>query len=566
MTGPPSQQFTINGVGIDLAAGVLRDGHGVDVPMRRQAFAVLRHLLGNPGRVVGKDELMDAVWPGIAVTDDSLVQCIHEIRRALHDDSHRVLRTVPRRGYRRVRPDAQAAPKGTRRWRTAAAAALAALLLVAVAAWWRLAPQDPAGLSVAVLPFDHFDGDARQVRFAAAFTEDLITELARPDGLKVIARNSVEAYAEKATDVREIARGLGVSHVLEGSLDLPPGRIRVTAQLIDAKTGHHVWSERFERPAADLFAVRDEVLVRLVGTLTGYDGALWRDWIAAAKGRPPRDLRALDYHLMALEPYRRHDQAGIAEARDLLLKAVALDPGLARAWDFLANCYMQEAINGWGDRAAAWERYRDATLRAAELDPFDSHIQVSLGNMYFERGDVALGTAAWERALELAPNDALVNRAIGTQLPIALGTERAEEGIALVERALYELDPLHPPFQWTSYGYPLYFAGRYPEAVEALRKIPEPWIEPRVLLTLALAQAGEVEAARAEAAELLRLDPAFSAEAWIANDFYQPGGSSARRFVEGAAKAGLPVCAASTEAIAPGDRLPECADGSAARQ
>ena len=238
--------------------------------------------------------------------------------------------------------------------------------------------------------------------------------------------------------------------MLEGSLELPPGRIRVTAQLIDASTGHHVWSERFDRPAADLFAVRDEVLVRLVGTLTGYDGPLWRDWIEAAKGRPPQDLRAFDYMLMAQEPYRRHDQAGVGEARELLLKAVALDPGLARAWDFLANCYMQEAINGWGDRAAAWERYRDATMQAATLDPSDGQIQVSLGNMYFERGDIALGTAAWERALELAPNDALVNRAIGTQLPIALGVERAEEGIALVERALYELDPLHPPFQWSS--------------------------------------------------------------------------------------------------------------------
>ena len=308
----------------------------------------------------------------------------------------------------------------------------------------------------------------------------------------VIARNSVEAYAEKATDVREIARDLGVTHVVEGSLELPPGRIRVTAQLIDADTGEHVWSQRFDRPAADLFAVRDAVLVRLVGTLTGYDGPLWRHWVEKAKSRRPQDLGAFEYMLMAKEPYRRHDQAGIGEARDLLLKAVALDPGLARAWDFLANCYMQEAINGWGDRAAAWERYRDATMQAAALDPADGQIQVSLGNMYFQRGETALGAAAWERALELAPNDALVNRAVGAQLPIALGVERAEEGVALVERALDELDPLHPPFQWSSLGYPLYFAGRYAEAVEALRKVPEPWIEPRLLLALALAQAGEV--------------------------------------------------------------------------
>jgi tetratricopeptide (TPR) repeat protein len=346
--------------------------------------------------------------------------------------------------------------------------------------------------------------------------------------------------------------------VLEGGLELLPGRIRITAQLIEAKSGQHVWSERYERPADDLFAVRDEILTRLVGTLTGHDGPLWRDWIDAAKRRPPADLDAFDYMLLAREPYRRHDEVGVAEARDLLLKAVALDPSLAGAWEFLANCYMQEAINGWGDRAAAWQRYRETTLRAAEIDPADSRIQLALGNMHFERGDTILGLAAWERALELAPNDALVNRAIGTQLPLALGTERAEEGVVLVRRALDELDPLHPPFHLISLGYPLYFAGRYREAVEALRKVPEPWMEPLLLLTLALAQAGEMDAAQASSADVLKLDPEFSTEAWIANDFYQPGGSSAALFAEGARKAGLPICAATVDGIALADRLPEC--------
>jgi TolB-like protein/tetratricopeptide (TPR) repeat protein len=506
---------------------------------------------------VTKDEVMHAVWPGVAVTDDSLVQCVSEIRHALRDGAHATLQTVPRRGYRLVLPDAAPAPASHRRWQAAAVAGLALVLLLGLSWWSRTSP--PASLAVAVLPFDDLGGEARQARFADAFTEDLITELARTDGLRVIARNSVEAYADQAADVREIGRELGVTHVLEGSLELPPGRIRVTAQLIDAPTGVHIWSERIDRPADDLFAVRDQVLTRLVGTLTGYDGPLWLDWIEAAKRRPPGDLKAFDYMLMAKEPYRRHDQAGVAEARDLLLKAVTLDPGLARAWDFLANCYMQDAINGWGDRAAVWERYREATRRAAALDPADAHIQLSLGAMYMERGDTALGIAAWERALELAPNDALVNRYVGTLLPITIGVERAEEGVALVERALYELDPLHPPFYWLNLGNALYFAARYAEAVDALRKIPDPWMEPRVLLSVALAQAGELDAARDEAAEVLRLDPAFSAEAWIANDLYQPGNSSGRLFAAGAAKAGLPVCASSPEAIAPADRLPDCA-------
>ena len=201
MTGPPSQVLTINGVEVDLAAEVLRDMHGVTVPLRPQAFAVLRHLLGNPGRLVAKDELM--------------------ARRLAGDRGHRrqpgamrprnppgaarrvavMLRTVP---AARLPPGAagasaaSAAPVRARRWRLAAAAIAMGPLLGLAAAAWNRAPPVPAGLSVAVLPFDDFDGDARQVRFADAFTEDLITELARTDGLMVIARNSVEAYADKA--------------------------------------------------------------------------------------------------------------------------------------------------------------------------------------------------------------------------------------------------------------------------------------------------------------------------------------------------------------------------------
>jgi TolB-like protein/class 3 adenylate cyclase/Tfp pilus assembly protein PilF len=449
-----------------------------------------------------------------------------------------------------------------RRWLPLVAGILVALLLLGGGFWW-FRPTDiaSAGLSIAVLPFDDFSGDDRQARVAEAFTEDIITELARSRLLKVIARNSVESYKDKAVDVREVARDLRVSYVLEGSLELQPPRMRVTAQLIDAGTGAHIWTERYDRSADDLFVVRDEILTRLVGTLIGDDGPLWTEWIEVSKRRPPGSLQAFDYLLLAQEPYRRRDKNGNAEARRLLEKAVELDPQLARAWNSLGNTHMQDAINGWtGDRAGSWQLYRDATQRAAELDPADGTIQVALGVMYFERGEVELGSNAWERALALAPNDALVNRAIGTQLPIALGTERAAEGVKLVERALYELDPLHPPFQWLGLGIPLYFAGRYLDAIEALQRVPDPWLEVHVMLTLALAEAGLAEKARAQAQVVLTLDSKFSAEGWIANDFYQPGGSSALLFLEGARQANLPVCASATEAAKIGatERLAEC--------
>ena len=115
----------------------------------------------------------------------------------------------------------------------------------------------------------------------------------------------------------------------------------------------------------------------------------------------------------------------------------------------------------------------------------------------------------------------------------------------LVQRALSQLDPFHPPFQYISLGIPLYFSGRYAEAVAALEKVPEPWLEVRIMLALSAAQAGLRDKARRNAEEVLRLEPGFTAEAWVDNDFYQPGGSSAALFFEGARKAGLPLCAKS---------------------
>ncbi len=212
--------------------------------------------------------------------------------------------------------------------------------------------------------------------------------------------------------------------------------------------------------------------------------------------------------LMAQEPYRRHDQAGVAEARDLLLKAVALDPMLARAWDFLANCYMQDAINGWSDRETAWERYREATRRAAALDPADAHIQLSLGTMYFERGTSRSGPPLGSGRSTLDQMTRWSTARSGRSFPSPSASSARRKASAGGAGAL-RTRPVAPAVLLAEPGYALYFASRYNEAVDALRKVPDRWLEPSVMLTLALAEADELADARAEAAEVLRLDPAF---------------------------------------------------------
>lgn len=149
-----------------------------------------------------------------------------------------------------------------------------------------------------------------------------------------------------------------------------------------------------------------------------------------------------------------------------LERALALDPRFARAWTLLARVHLNAAINGWSDdRARRWELFHEAARRAAELGPDDGQALVVLGMSHFRRGQTALGAQAWDRAVAPSPNDDQVLRAVGSALPIALGVERATEGVALVERALLRLSPLHPPARWFFLGDALYFAGRYADAV-----------------------------------------------------------------------------------------------------
>jgi TolB-like protein/Tfp pilus assembly protein PilF len=516
------------------------------------------------------------------------------LRQALGDRDQKIIRTIPRRGYRFVAPVAAITdeapveripePAGygcgtlsavavlpASRRRTRIAAVLLLLLAVAggMGGWWwseerRQPDADEWPLSerpaVAVLPFDDLGGDERQKRLTDAFAENLITELARSRDLLVIARNSSFAYKGKPTDVRQIGRELGVGYLLEGSLQTGPDRLRVTAQLIDAATGAHLWSQRYDRPTADFFAVHDEVAGQIVGTLIGYSGPLAKAGTEAARRKRPESLRAYDYYLLAKVAYIRHDAAGMVEARQLLEKALQLDPGLVRAWEVLAWTHFRDAFNNWGnDRSASWRAFHDAARKAASLDPMDGGAHVVLGMSHFFRDEVEQGAVAWDRALALSPNDANVLRPVGSQLAKALGLDRAQQGLELAEQAM-RLDPLHPAIVASAVGFAAYFAGQYEKAIEAFKQKPNPLFDHHAFLAMSYAQLGQTEEAHVEAAEVLRAKPDFSAEEHVDDDFFLPGGTSAALFIDGARKAGLPLCAPAAEAkrLDPRSRLPGC--------
>ena len=297
-----------------------------------------------------------------------------------------------------------------------------------------LEPLPANNASLAVLPFTNMSGDTKQERLADGLTEDLITELARYRWLFVIARQSSFAYKGEARDVRQIARELGVRYVLEGSLQTDPERVRVTGQLIDGTTGAHVWSERYDRPLSEFFDLRDEITQQIAGTLTGHLGPLVTVTADVARSKPPGSLEAYDYYALARAAYGTSKEA-LAEVRRLSQEALDLDPCYARAWYFVAWSHFDEVLLGFSEDPAETSRlFHQAAEKALECDPMDSWTHFIAGLSAFKQGDRVRGAAAWERALELSPNDASTLRLVGGNLAYALGTERAQEGLELYRK------------------------------------------------------------------------------------------------------------------------------------
>src|SRR5215469_3806556 len=221
-------RFTLN---LDRGA-LLADG--AERTLRPKSFALLRHFVENPGRLINRDEIMASVWPGVFVTDDSIAQCVSDIRRALGDSDQSLLRTLPRRGFLFASPNSSGAePKGLGPTAGADLATPSVLPLL----------DKP---SIAVLPFQNMSGDPEQEYFADGMVEEITTVLSRIRWLFVIARNSSFTYKGQAVDVTQVGRELGVRYVLEGSVRKAGGRVRITAQLIDALTGTHLWADRFD--------------------------------------------------------------------------------------------------------------------------------------------------------------------------------------------------------------------------------------------------------------------------------------------------------------------------------
>ena len=240
----PQRILWFAGFALDRDSAILRRGEQV-IPLRNKAFEVLRHLVENAGRLVVKDEFMWAVWPDAFVTDDSLVQCVRDVRRALDDRTQQLIKAVPRRGYVFAAPVHEAS--------------------FAVPTI-RSADRLPR-LSVAVMPFVNLSGDPEQEFFADGLTDDLTTDASHIGDSFVIARNTAFTYKGKSTDARDVGRDLGVRYLLEGGVQRGGKRLRVNVRLVDTETAREVWAERFDGDRVDLFKTQDDITGRVARAL-----------------------------------------------------------------------------------------------------------------------------------------------------------------------------------------------------------------------------------------------------------------------------------------------------------
>jgi TolB-like protein/class 3 adenylate cyclase/cytochrome c-type biogenesis protein CcmH/NrfG len=365
----------------------------------------------------------------------------------------------------------------------------------------------PASPSIAVLPFENMSGDPEQAYFSDGIAEDIITDLSKISGLVVIARNSSFAYRSRTMPVQAIARELGVRFVLEGSVRRSGNRARITAQLVDGATGHHIWAERYDRELTDIFAVQDDVREKIVSSLSLH---LTGDERRRVGTRGTENLEAYDCFLRGREQLPLHTAASTRQAEAMFRRAIALDPNFATAHAFLAYCRQLDYGNRWSEQPqAALEEAHALSRRAVMLDPADPVGHWTLGIVYswMKRSEESILEA--KTALKLDPNFAEAYLLLGNRLHFAGQSERA---IEFLEKAM-RLDPHYLDLALHFLGQCYFMLGRYEEAVTALRRRlirnPDSDIS-RVLLAACYGCLGRAEDARAEWAQALRINPDYS--------------------------------------------------------
>jgi TolB-like protein/DNA-binding winged helix-turn-helix (wHTH) protein/cytochrome c-type biogenesis protein CcmH/NrfG len=523
---------------LDLQRGCLLAGNE-EVALRPKSFELLGYFVGNPGRLVSKDELLTAVWPNVIVTEDSLAQCVGELRRAMHDQDQRVIRTVPRRGYRfeatvseeTLTDSAQVAdvllrsvegsqPRGSHdrpaqaasRQRTAilvAICAAGALAASIVTTWWGFSPHErPAPpLSIAVLPFANLSGDPDQDYFAEGISSDLTTELSRLPGTLVIAHATARMFKGKQIDARQVGHELNVRYLLDGSVRRTGDEVRINAELIDAETGASAWAERYARKREQLPAWQDEVIGRIATTLNFRLTALESKRALRGRREDPEayELTTRGWALV----YSAKKPHTYAAARALFKQALERDPHAVNALAGIGWTAAVSVLDRWSTTPT--EDLVAAEAAVADVLALDSnHVVGNHVRGFLLRLQRRTQSAhdAFRTVVALNPNFASGYAQLGVT---ALELGRPEETVAAVERAvrLSPRDPNLGPWLATA-GMAELHLGHDEQAVSWLTRAIDtgtPVALHQAYLASALALAGRIEQAQSVLADFRKTQP-----------------------------------------------------------
>jgi TolB-like protein len=376
--------FSFENFALDRGRRELRRGTDL-VPVEPKVFDLIAYVIAHRDRVITRDELISAVWDGRIVSESALATCINAARSALADsgEEQRLIKTLPRKGIRFV----GVVQEGSEQTAEAAPTTTGAPLSL---------PDKP---SIAVLPFQNISSDPEQEYFADGMVEDIISGLSRIRWLFVIARNSSFVYKGSPVDVKRVGRELGVRYVLEGSVRKAADRVRITAQLIEAESGSHIWAERYDRRLDDVFTLQDELTMSVVGAI---EPSLRKAEIDRVKRKRPDNLDAYDLTLRALPYTYSHMYQDAEAAIPLLDKALELEPDYAAAHAALAWCYhfrFSRATLLEEDRAAA---IRHARAAIASGNDDATALGIAGFVLALDEHDQATAINVFDRALALS--------------------------------------------------------------------------------------------------------------------------------------------------------------------
>jgi TolB-like protein/DNA-binding winged helix-turn-helix (wHTH) protein/Tfp pilus assembly protein PilF len=519
-----AQDFALRFSGFELSPALRRlSGPLGDIPLRAKSFDVLVYLANAQGRIVSKTELLDAIWPDVTVSDESLERCVSDVRAALLDDERKILKTVARRGYVfTANFEAASAPFPERKlhWLVPSVLIIFSIVSISVMRTWVWSKPEPAPV-LAILPIKNASGDDKQNYFSEGLTEDITTALGQYKSLSVVASGSAQRFKNSNESADIIGSKLGATFLLSGQLRQSPEKIVLALQLVKAETGVQIWAGQYDGEADGFVGAKSNLVGIVASTLDAHMTKVELDRVAL---KPSGSLTAYDLVLKGNALLRNtHVEkrgAAIAEARGLYEAALAHDARSADAAVGIANSYLLAWLepspghptNTEFQSANSLQYAGDYARHAVELDETSASARATLGWTLFWQKGPAEALPSFDRALELNPG--LADWRYGLLLSHG---GRAKEAEAYMKRIML-IDPLYPPRYKYLLGKAFFFQGRYAEALPLINQAAAEMPSHRpshVLLAATHAELGMVDSLALDVADIRKLDPNFTIQGWL---------------------------------------------------